>query len=57
MTSFIIEAQIDRPIHPEWADNPDCVFCSILGKELPAYIVYEDEKVIAILGRYLFLRC
>lgn len=27
----------------------DCVFCKIIKKEIPAYIVYEDEKVIAFL--------
>ena len=26
----------------------DCLFCSIANKEIPADIVYEDEKVIAI---------
>ena len=26
----------------------DCLFCSIVNKEIPADIVYEDEKVIAI---------
>ena len=25
----------------------ECVFCKIINKELPAEIVYEDEKVIA----------
>ena len=53
MTSFIVEAHVDRPIHPEWidVDNPHCVFCSILEHKLPAYKLYEDDKVIAILGR------
>ncbi|TJX68744.1 histidine triad nucleotide-binding protein [Soehngenia saccharolytica] len=26
----------------------DCLFCSIINKELPSDIVYEDELVIAI---------
>ncbi len=26
----------------------DCLFCSIANKEIPADIVYEDDKVIAI---------
>ncbi len=25
----------------------DCIFCKIIKKEIPADIVYEDEKVIA----------
>ena len=25
----------------------DCIFCKIISKELPAKIVYEDEKVLA----------
>ncbi|MBY4675991.1 histidine triad nucleotide-binding protein [Marinobacterium arenosum] len=25
----------------------DCLFCKILNKEIPAQIIYEDEKVIA----------
>ncbi|MBI5655226.1 HIT family protein [Candidatus Uhrbacteria bacterium] len=27
----------------------DCLFCKIISKDLPADIVYEDDKVIAIL--------
>ena len=27
----------------------DCIFCKIIGGELPSYTVYEDEKVIAFL--------
>jgi len=50
MTSFIVEAHVDRYIHPEWADNPECAFCLILRNELPAYTLYEDDKVIAVLG-------
>ena len=51
MTSFIVEAHVDRHIHPEWADNPECAFCLILRNELSAHILYEDEKVVVILGR------
>ena len=28
---------------------PECLFCSIVKKEIPAEIVYEDEGVVAIL--------
>ena len=27
----------------------NCIFCKIINKELPANIVYEDEKVLAFL--------
>jgi len=50
MTSFVVEAHVDRSLHPEWAGEPQCVFCSILQKKLPAYTLYEDERVIAVLG-------
>lgn len=51
MTSFLIEAHVDRTLHPQWAGELQCVFCSILQNKLPAYILYEDEKVISILGQ------
>jgi len=25
----------------------DCIFCQIIKKEIPAQIIYEDEKIIA----------
>jgi histidine triad (HIT) family protein len=28
---------------------PDCVFCKIVKKEIPAEIIYEDENVLAFL--------
>lgn len=28
-----------------------CVFCKIISREIPAYIVYEDEKVLAFLDQ------
>ncbi|KAJ3516604.1 hypothetical protein NLJ89_g1029 [Agrocybe chaxingu] len=49
MTSFIIKSHEGRPLHPTWTPNPECTFCRIIKRELPASIVYEDEKVIAIL--------
>ncbi len=27
---------------------PECLFCKIIAREIPAKIVYEDEKIIAI---------
>jgi len=27
----------------------DCIFCKIANKEIPAYIVYEDENFVAFL--------
>jgi len=27
----------------------ECVFCKIINKELPAYIIYEDENTMAFL--------
>ena len=29
----------------------DCVFCKIINKEIPAFVVYEDANVIAILPK------
>ena len=29
--------------------NPDCLFCKIINKEIPAVIVYEDYNVLAFL--------
>lgn len=25
----------------------DCIFCKIVGKEIPAQIVYEDDRILA----------
>ncbi|MEM5821416.1 MAG: HIT domain-containing protein, partial [Candidatus Aenigmatarchaeota archaeon] len=29
--------------------NQECIFCKIARKEIPSYIVYEDEKCVAFL--------
>jgi hypothetical protein len=50
MTSFIIQSHADRPPSSWSKQMEDCTFCSILRKELPAWVVYENEFVIAILG-------
>ncbi|MEX2052222.1 MAG: HIT domain-containing protein [Candidatus Paceibacterota bacterium] len=30
-------------------DTKDCIFCKIIRKEIPAYIVYEDDNFLAFL--------
>jgi len=32
--------------------DPDCIFCKIIKKELPADVVYEDDKAIAFKDLY-----
>ena len=32
--------------------NKDCIFCKIVGGELPSVKIWEDEKHIAILGNH-----
>ena len=29
--------------------NPDCLFCKIIAKEIPAQIIYEDEHALGFL--------
>jgi histidine triad (HIT) family protein len=29
-----------------------CIFCQIINKERPAYIVYEDDKFLSFLDKY-----
>jgi hypothetical protein len=50
MTSFIISSHVGRPLPPEWTQDDSCSFCRIVGGELLAAKVFEDENVIAILG-------
>ena len=45
----MIKAHVDREIPQEW-HSADCTFCSIIRNEQPAYKVYEDDKVMVILG-------
>lgn len=33
-------------------ETPPCVFCKIAGKDLTAYIVYQDEEAIAFLDSH-----
>lgn len=38
------------------ARDPACVFCRIVAREAPAYLVYEDEEAIAFLDLFPFTR-
>ncbi len=29
-----------------------CIFCSIIQKDIPSHILYEDDRVICILDKY-----
>lgn len=29
-------------------NNPDCIFCRIAGKEIPATVVFEDDELMAV---------
>ncbi|TFK70372.1 HIT-like protein [Pluteus cervinus] len=50
MTSFIINSQVERASKPQWSlSGSDCVFCRIKRNEIPAYKLYENDKVFAIL--------
>ncbi|KAI0647977.1 HIT-like protein [Trametes meyenii] len=49
MTSFIIQMHEHRPLPLEWKTSPDCVFCRIVRGQAPAYKLYENDRVIAIL--------
>jgi len=49
MTSFIIKAHEERVVPEDWGTKEGCPFCRIIRGEAPAFQVYEDDKVIAIL--------
>ena len=51
MTSFIIQAHENRELPQSWRNHPECPFCRIITGEASAFKVYEDEKVIAVLGK------
>ena len=38
------------------ADRPKCVFCDIVARRAPAWIVYEDDETIAFLDIFPFTR-
>jgi len=58
MTSFILRSIQDRPPSYPTPTNldQDCTFCTIIqsntgtGKGSGAWVVYEDEDVLAFLG-------
>ncbi|OJT13633.1 hypothetical protein TRAPUB_9822 [Trametes pubescens] len=52
MTSFIIKAHENRTLPPQWATDAGCVFCKIIRGEAPAYKLYENDRVVAILGHF-----
>ncbi|KAN0139894.1 hypothetical protein V8E53_002556 [Lactarius tabidus] len=51
MTSFIIKAQASRPVPEFWRKDSECAFCQIIRHEARAYRIYEDDHVIAFLGK------
>ncbi|KAF7297752.1 HIT-like protein [Mycena kentingensis (nom. inval.)] len=52
MTSFLIKAHVDRPASV-WGSNltsdENCTFCKIIERSVDAAVVYETDRVIAIL--------
>ncbi len=52
MTSFVIKAHEDRALPPAWNTAPDCPFCRIVRGEAPSYILYENDRILAILGLF-----
>jgi hypothetical protein len=51
MTSFIIGDHKTRKVAQSWKeDTPFCAFCRIIENGAKAHKVYENQKVIAILG-------
>ncbi|KAJ7597513.1 HIT-like protein [Mycena floridula] len=48
MTSFIIKSHLERVASGQWKSS-DCAFCAIIQDDSPAFRVYENERVLAIL--------
>lgn len=51
MTSFQISQFDGRKLHPDWELDDDCPFCKIIEGKASAHRLYEDEYVVAILGK------
>jgi hypothetical protein len=51
MTSFIIKSQANRPVPEFWRRDKECAFCQIIRRAAHAHRVYEDNHVIAFLGK------
>ena len=56
MTSFVLKPHEDRALPAAWATDPLCPFCCIVAGTMPAYRLFEDEMVVAILGGSLASR-
>ena len=54
MTSFIIKSHLDRRLPLSWntESESDCPFCKVIRGESPAFKVFEDDHVLAILGGF-----
>jgi hypothetical protein len=53
MTSFQISQFDGRKLHPDWDFVDDCPFCKIVEGKSSSHRLYEDEYVVAILGKWL----
>lgn len=52
MTSFMIQAHEGRQIPPAWNKDARCIFCKIVSGDAEAHKLFENDKVVAILGRF-----
>jgi len=51
MTSFQISQFDGRKPDPDWELVDDCPFCKIIEGKASSHRLYEDEYVVAILGK------
>ncbi|KAH8818914.1 HIT-like domain-containing protein [Flagelloscypha sp. PMI_526] len=49
MTSFVIKPHVGRTYSEPWESQTDCPFCLIIQNKKDAWVLYEDELVIAVL--------
>lgn len=45
----MISSFTDRSYPARWLDE-ECVFCKIIERKIPAFILYENEDIISFLG-------